>query len=301
MLRSFGFACAVLCAALSSARAAEDCKLHRIGVMDMIVDREGVSVMITVNGTPEKMVVDTGGTYSMLRASVVQSLGLSTKPLDTERLRMTGVGGKVVKDMAVASNVMFGNMPAKEFAFVIAPEDKNLGDAAGTIGPEVLANFDADFDVAGHKLSLFSPDHCRGKVVYWTKDPVAIVPMQQNKLGQFEIAVTLDGKSLDAKFDTGSTISWMSYETAKSLFGWRDDDPRLKFISDREGVRYPFASLALEGITIEHPEIDLPKDAVIDLDLSNDKMFLGMNILRHLHFYIAYRENNLYLSAADAH
>jgi predicted aspartyl protease len=301
MLRSVGFACALVCAALSSAKAAEDCKLHRVGVMDMIVDQEGVAVMVTINGTPEKLAVDTGGTYSMLRASVAQSLGLSTKPIDTERMRMTGVGGKVVKDMTVASNVMFGNMPAKEFAFVIAPDDKDMGDAAGTIGPEILANFDADFDIAGHKLTLFSPDHCPGKVVYWTKDPVAIVPMEQNKLGQFEIDVTLDGQSLDAKVDTGSTISWMSYETARSLFGWHDDDPKLKFINDREGYRYPFASLELQGIAITHPVINLPKDATIGIDLSNDKMLIGMNILRHLHFYIAYHENNLYLTAADAH
>ncbi len=38
----------------------------------------------------------------------------------------------------------------------------------GVIGTDLLGKFDVDLDIAHKKLNLFSPDHCKGQVVYWT-------------------------------------------------------------------------------------------------------------------------------------
>ena len=59
--------------------------------------------------------------------------------------------------------------------------------------------------------------------------------------------------------------------------------------------RYPFKSLTFGGVAIDNPDIVLVPDAQSRFP-GGHRFVLGMNILRRLHLYIAYREKKLYVT-----
>ena len=50
-----------------------------------------------------------------------------------------------------------------------------------------------DIDLAHNKLSLFTQNHCRGKVVYWTTSGYIVLPMDLDQDKHIEVPVVLDG------------------------------------------------------------------------------------------------------------
>ncbi len=201
--------------------------------------------------------------------------------------------------------VSFGGASFQNWEFLVSPDFMLPGDASGLLGANVLKAFDVDIDYVNSKLSFFDPDHCPGKVVYWTRTPYARVPMQLDSNWHITIPVTLDGQSITAIVDTGADESVMTYEQARDLFDWKDGDPRLKPLGPsvvngdkrRVAYRFPFSSMTFEGVEVQNPDIVLlPAEQVIH----NAPMLLGASVLRQLHVYIAYKERALYLTGAEA-
>jgi hypothetical protein len=174
----------------------------------------------------------------------------------------------------------------------------------GTLAPDVLQQFDVDFDFAASKLNLFSKEHCPGKVVYWTRAPVAAIPVDLDMWGHLKLPVELDGKKIEAALDTGSSRSFLSLQTAEHKFDFSDDDVRLKPAAPDSSEKphvytFPFKTLKLEGVTVKNPDIVLVSDHDSKIGGSGPRLILGMGILRQLHIYIAYKEEKLYVTGAS--
>ena len=97
------------------------------------------------------------------------------------------------------------------------------GMSDGLLGADFLYYFDLDFDFAKARLRLVSPEHCKGKVVYWTKGDYGTVPFEY-KDRKIRLNIRLDGKDVVAYLDTGAADTVMSLEAAADLFGWNEDD-----------------------------------------------------------------------------
>ncbi len=258
----------------------------------------------SVNDHPMQFMVDTGGVFSVLGAAPANALGLKTRSLpfgvDFKFYGRTQITKSVRPD-----TVSFGGASFQNWEFLVSPDFMLPGDASGLLGANVLKAFDVDIDYVNSKLSFFDPDHCPGKVVYWTRTPYARVPMQLDSNWHITIPVTLDGQSITAIVDTGADESVMTYEQARDLFDWKDGDPRLKPLGPsvvngdkrRVAYRFPFSSMTFEGVEVQNPDIVLlPAEQVIH----NAPMLLGASVLRQLHVYIAYKERALYLTGAEA-
>jgi predicted aspartyl protease len=173
----------------------------------------------------------------------------------------------------------------------------------GTLDPDMMNNFDIDFDFAGGTTYLFSQDHCPAQVVYWTQTGFIAIPMETAPSGPICVPVTINGKSVRAILDTGAVTSVMSMSTAESL-GIKPDDPDLKLkrsygLDGRyKEYTYPFKSLALDGLTVNNPHITIMSDNTIGR-LDSD-MILGIGFLHQLHLYIASWERKLYITPASA-
>ena len=64
---------------------------------------------------------------------------------------------------------------------------------------------------------------------------------------------------------------------------------------------FPFGMLNFEGIAIRNPKIHLIPGQNFDPHGRDDtSVILGMSVLRQLHLYVAYDEQKLYLTAAEA-
>jgi len=291
---------------VQSAPPQASCVLKQFMSLDLNTEPDGrITIPLSVNGHPMQFMVDTGAVISVMGTSPANALGLRQSSLPYgnylqfyDRVRLT--------KLVAPDSIVLGGASVHDWQFLVSPDFMLPGDASGLLGADVLRAFDVDIDYAHGKLNLFSPDHCPGQVVYWTKDARASVPMRPDPGWHITIPVTLDGQSLTAIVDTGAADSVMTYEEARDLFGWKDGDPRLKPLGPSQvngadknrAFRFPFATMTFEGIEVQNPDIVLvPRSTVVR---GAPQLLLGASVLRQLHVYIAYGEKTLYLTGAEA-
>jgi hypothetical protein len=280
-------------------QAAESCQLVRLASVDMNLNAGGtIDVPMTAGGQPLALEVSTGIVFSMISESTVARLGL--KPL--AGATFIGFGGQRIDHYAYVHDVNFGGLRAAKIPMSVVPDSMLPDRIGGVLGPDVMRNYDVEFDFANAKFNLFSRDHCEGQVVYWTKEPFAVIPMQLDDAGHIVVPVRLDGNEVRAAVNTSSARSRISLETVKSLFDLKEDDPRLKPSANSDGTdnTYPFKILSMEGVRVDNPDLHLVPNEVSKLP-GFPKLVLGLNVLRHLHLYIAYKERKLYVTPASAH
>ena len=298
-------AAALFLAVAAPASADDNCRLIQIAVLDMGTTASGsVFVPMTIAGKSVNLVIDTGGIFSMLSDETVQRLGLKKRPAFSASVVM--FGGERITQYTEAPDVVLGGLKADRMPMQVIPKGIMSSDEDGLLAPNILRSYDDDFDFANAKFRLFSPEHCVGKVVYWTTEPAAQIPITLDRVGHIEVSVMIDGKEIRATIDTGAWRSVLSLETARRLFNIDMKDPKLtpaKGTGLQGSLHYPFESLSFKDVRVEHPDLVLIPDETSHFyaDQSAPRLLLGMGILRQLHLYIAYREKKLYVTAASAH
>jgi predicted aspartyl protease len=284
-----------------AARAAGDCRLERTASLDMTSIANGVvTVPVQIGGRPVDMLVDTGGISSLLTESTVDALGLERLPVPAAQNTVL-YGGKRLDHFVIAKDIALGTLSAAKKRFVVAPDSRLPTGAGGTVASDMLASLDVEFDFANARLNLYSQDHCRGRVVTWTRDAIAAIPVRVSKYNQITLEVRIDGMELDATLDTGTSRSVLSLETAEAMFGLSETSPGMQLLGVAGAYRYPFKSLAFGGVTAANPDVVLVSDKYSPRVAGVPPLILGMETLRRLHFFIAYSEGRLYVSPAGAH
>jgi hypothetical protein len=133
--------------------------------------------------------------------------------------------------------------------------------------------------------------------------------------------VKLDGQILSANLDTGASRSTLNLSVAEGDFHLNEKQPdmipvgRMRDKDDSIVFRHAFKSLSFEGLTISNPSLDIipdlergqmerppatgtrMPDSSVEQKLPD--LLIGMDILRHLHLYIAYKEQKLYMTPAS--
>ena len=291
----------------STAMADPECHLKRFETLDIDTSADGtITVPVTIENHPARLTVDTGAAFSVVDESFARSIGLEPRPMGPGMFMMLG-GGIPLSKIVTTHSFKIGRLAGNHFGFVVAPSKVLSPDNMGMLGPDVMGSYDVEIDFAGGKLNIFSPDHCPGQVVYWTQDPDAEVPMKLDRNQHITIPVMLDGKPLTAVADTGAARSFMSLDVAKEIFGLDEKNPALKSlgvvgvnnVAAEQLYHYPFQSLTFEGIEVRNPDIAITKGSAADK--GEPQLLIGIGVLRQLHLYIAYKEQKLYLTSAEAH
>lgn len=274
------------------------------------------------------LLVDTGGAYSGLTKRAVRELNLQTGQYvnrDGSVTYLKDVTGKTEALQTRLPSITLGRLRQENVWFMVLPGADTGGPEidqfGGILGSEMLRNVDVDFDFAGRKLNLFSPDHCAGNVVYWTTQavPVAIVPFTLNANGHIMFRSELDGRRVNTLLDTGFSNTTLNLDVARRVFRIDLNGPDVEKVGELTGgytadrYRRRFKTLTLEGVTINDPMInmlpnmiggvnpDAPRTGSMIRDDRNGlpDLILGMNVLSEMHVYIAYKERKLYLTAAN--
>jgi predicted aspartyl protease len=305
-----------LAGAAEAVDAAENCALRRVAALDIVVGRVPL-VEAQLAGHRRRMVLDTGAFWSSVFKGTVRELALPTNP---SPVRAVGVAGEKSTELVRIPDAVIGNIPLADHQFMVFPGG-NASDVigengvAGLIGAEIFKIFDVDFDFPASKLNLFSPDHCEGKVVYWSGGPVAIVPFKLEDGAHITFPVKVNGKRATALLDTGMSDTSMNLSVAKRLLDLDVDSPSVQRIGNLAGTgtyRTRVDSIEIEGLAITNPMVNLLPDAmgrttrrtqigslvpVSELNLPD--VLLGMTTLTKLHVYIAYKERNLYITSGN--
>jgi predicted aspartyl protease len=285
-------------------------------------DMRAVLIPVTLAGKPKRLLVDTGGAMTEITPEVADELQL---PRQRTAYQLFDVSGKM-SNQYVHVSLQLGRLSTDNIAMMVAPPGQKFGDdmVAGVLAPDVLRHYDVDIDFVAGKFNLLSQDHCEGKVVYWKADALAVVPMRVMDSGHIMLPVLLDGKEVQAILDTGAANSTLSEPIAESEFGLKPgspDVPATGTLIDRPSAttyHHVFKSLGFEGIAVTNPDIDIIPDFTKQIAQENatpelgshivgvksnetqQSMLLGMNILRHFHIYIAYKENRVYITPATS-
>jgi predicted aspartyl protease len=310
-------ACAVF-VTFATAAYADDCKLGRIASFDF-TENGSIVVPVSIEGTSVRMAIDTGAPLSAIDPNVAHNLKLVQHRIIQGA--MFNMSGEPISYIAVLRDLGLGDMHASNVELMVWPSPMTSdGRIGGILAADLLRHYDVDVDFGWHKLSLFSQDHCPGRVVYWTSDNVAVVPVHVVNSGHVIVPVKLDGQPFDAVLDTGSSTSFLSQEAAYRTYHLAPNSPDVVKVSESGGpgglplYRHAFKHLELEGLSIGNPTIAIFENVakvhtpahlgsrIPDTDESGGStdFILGLSELRHLHLYIAYKEQNLYISPASA-
>ena len=242
--------------------------------------------------------IDTGGVFSTVEPEVVSSLKLNTHQ---SNMPLFGIGGRKLSQQVDPENFAIGRLKGKGFSFYVEPRGLRTFD--GTLAPQILGAYDLDIDFAAGTFRLFSQDHCPGQVIYWTQTgPWAIVPITFDKgNGHISIPVSIDGKSIKAVIDTGAVRSVMNLSTARRFLDFDERNPETTAmgVGPQKSYRFPFKTLSFEGVAVAHPDIEILPNNVAAI--AGRDLILGIDVLRQLHVYIAYKEEKMYLTSASAH
>jgi predicted aspartyl protease len=294
LILSFGIALIWSLSPLGAlAASAPECELTRLATVKTDTLPDGrIKIPVTVENHPLSFIVDTGGINTTINWELAKQLGL---PVKQTPQKLMGVAGSILNFYIIGDDLSVGELHVKDLPIYI--ETRALADADGTLALDVLQSYDVDIDFSQGSLSLISQDHCRGQVGDWATTSSTSIPINITRDGHIRFPVNIDGKSIMAILDTGSAISLISAKAAAEL-GIDPQAPELALIRDTGQYQiysYPFHSLDFGQVSLPSPHIVIASDNFIE-GLGGD-LVLGIDALRQMHLYIAYREKRLYVAA----
>jgi len=258
---------------------------------------------VRVNGTEVAAILDTGAEKSAVMDGLVTRLGLLADP--REGSLMSGVGGEgtVQNDVLVQGFELAGFDPGDDHYPVIAIPGAGEGpDPVGAlVGVDLLGHFDLELDLAHGRAALYDPDRCAGPLPEslpgWS-GRVERVPLDVTWGGRLLLPVKVDGQTLTALLDSGSTATVIDLPAATRLgvtAAMLAAEPGGEGFG-AAGVNFhralhTFHSLQVGGITERSPRL-----SVLDRDLRESDMLLGLDWLRQRHVLISFRRHTLYIA-----
>jgi hypothetical protein len=334
MNRIIALGAALIALGLASPALAQDCgPLVLINSLPLTVQGARMTVPVTMNGQPEKMIFATGGGVSTINQKTVDALKLDTM---NARFRQLDYSGHA-SEKFVAMDFKLGDLENKDLQFLITPDPEagNDDDSAGILATDILSHYDVELDLSENKLNLFSQKHCDGHVVYWHPAAVAVMPITLEKprgvtiQGHLKpiprrdvhvwVDILLDGKPFKAVISTSTARSTIFAKAAYSL-GVSPDSPgavKLAPINGGSGPQpfgYMFKTLTFDTVTVTNPHMAVIPDLIGSKDVNNTintdslvhreyddlgpDITIGMDILKKLRTYIAFGERRLYVTPA---
>jgi predicted aspartyl protease len=301
---------------------AETCEpLKKYTTMPFRLGDEGrIYVPATVAGRQTHLMVDTGAYWSSLNQDMAQALNLTTR---MPAFEMRDATGERMRKSGVVPEVKIGtlNFGAAEFFVNNHNARGTIEQDGGIMGRNFMTQVDVEIDNAGKTVSLFSPIHCRGDGVYWADEAVTLefkkakanrplgtrIRQTQSKEYANQIdtpAVTamLEGEAVTVLFDTGATHTFMDKEFARRRMGITETSPGAKpagkaYASgggETDVFSYVFSTLTIGGIKFENVTARIG-------DFDNDThVILGMNEMKHLRLYFAFRDGMIHVTYANA-
>jgi predicted aspartyl protease len=252
---------------------------------------------VSVDGTIVPAILDTGAQASAVTEGVVTRLGLLSDPRNGSV--MSGVGGEGVEqnDAIVAHFELAGFDPhSGHYPVVSLPVDAVGDEPLGAlVGVDMLGHFDIDLDVGHGKAILYDPDRCTGAPPAWQESAIK-VPMEMIfGSGRLVMTVKIDGQDVRALLDSGASASVLDRKAAERL---GVTPAMLAHEMGGEGfgaagVNFHHALHTFRSLEIAGERYDSPKISVLDRDLTDADMLLGLDWLRRHHVLISFRRRLL--------
>jgi tetratricopeptide (TPR) repeat protein len=303
LLRRIACLSVLLAAALSTAGAANRCRLLMSRPLPVTMEDLQPVVSADIDGVAARFIIDTGSFFDFLSPAAAARFKL---PLvyAPPWYYVSGVGGAVIPKIATVKTFSLAGMSAKDAQFLVGNNDFGHGEA-GLLGQNILRLADADFDFADGALRFVKPQHCGHlALAYWAspQQSVGEVDLHWTSRRRPELIgkAAVDGHDIHVLFDTGSAQTILSLAAAKRA-GITPESPGVVPAGRTRGMgrhtvevwSAPIAKFEIGGEAIEHTHL-----LIGDIGLSDDDvdMLLGADFFLAHHIYVAYSQNKLYFT-----
>lgn len=260
-------------------------------------------IPVSINGLEKLFLFDTGGGITQIARNTAEESNLT---LRSGNVRVFDLAGNVSRDQTRVDRFAFGRLAQRDVPLAISPPIP----FEGIFAPDRLLDYDVDMDFGTDTLSLFSPGRCPDGTPTWK----AMAPIALDGT-HIVVPVTLDGQTMNAFLDTGASNTTLQAEYAQRLFMFPLGDAQtpesgvLNGVSSLKTYRHIFQSIAFGTVTIHNLRVTLIPDVMgrggdpsrtqSALTAAAPKMIIGMDVLRVLHVYIAFKERKMYVSQAS--
>jgi hypothetical protein len=302
----------------SASAKADECAKFRGFNVDLTPIEAGYVMPLGIAGTPRQFFLELGSALTKMDEAIAEELKFPMKPMPNGISVVDGAGP--FTRIAVVPELMLGPVNRKDTEILIGSHRSDWGaSASGVAGMDVFHGLDLELDLAHNRLGLYLPrEGCKfapfWPAVEWGTGDLKIVPT-----GGFILPMYLDDRKLFVTINTREARTFMSFESARTLFGIKEGDPRLvqaEFRVPGEVVyRFPFRSLSGgNNVTINAPEIYIIGNTQTcggirqQVRWTNTKVYkcfgggdlqLGNNLLKELHFFFAIKDKKVYFTLAE--
>lgn len=295
--------------------------------MDKVPGSNLMTVTASINDSPQKMLFDIGRASSQLWNSTATKLHIAVEPGGSD----WDFGGRYSENAARIGRLNLGSITSGGFYLQVSP-DPSVASAPfdGLLRNDVMWMYDIDLDFAHQRLNYFSPEQCKGAGIYWAPSTITSVPIVAYagtqygnrspipRLGTAYVVAALEGRAIVALLDTSADRSFLNPDVAKNIFKLNAESFEPGEINDggtliKAGL-HRFSSLTLGGLTASNFQIAIPIDIktqssqithinrtarqYYDLHEILPDLVIGMDLLRHSHLYVSYKNDRVYVSAA---
>jgi tetratricopeptide (TPR) repeat protein/predicted aspartyl protease len=279
------------------------CKLGQIA--EFPVTMVGLSPLMSANidGTDVKLVVDSGGFYSLMSAGSASELKLKISPAP-HGFYLTGAGrGAVDVSIGTVTTFTIAGVPLHKVEFLVGGSETGQG-SAGVLGLNFLNMADAEYDLGQGVVRLMKADGCgKAMLAYWVKAaaPYSVmdtVPEPQVKISHIIGTAYLNGTQIRVLFDTGAGASIISLEAAARA-GIKASSPGVVRGGTSNGIGRgnfatfigPFASFKIGDEEIKNTRLRFG-----DIHLDNTDMLIGADFFLSHRIYVANSQHKVYFT-----
>ena len=289
------------CAEATGAEAPGACGL--VGQSVLPISRVGpfVSVDSRVDGTPARLMVDSGAQATVLSAAAARRAGAV---LDLHRVvRATGIGGTATYPTARIGRLLLGNIPVEPAVVAVMP---TVPVVDGNIGMDILGDVDLDFNLPAGRITLHRGWLCPGTGPPWATGATELrTQARQSRLLpptarplQLLLVMALDGVPALAMVDSGAGRTLVSRSFVARL-GVTD-----AALAARPPLRLSGLSpLGAEGrwwqfheARIGTERLNAPVMVVADLHDQGFDLLLGMDYLATHRVWLSYGTRRIFVA-----
>lgn len=302
-----------------------DCRLKRLALVDLQISPAGiVTIPVAINGEATRMALDTSEPLNAVSGGTASRLRLRRQ---TSQVWMFYVRSVQTREFVKLERLSIGDLSWSGLDALVVSDSQFLEGkdpatgVAGSLGIAMFSGVDLELDFSGHRMMIYSQDHCPGAVVSWSRAYYKIA-MKRQEHGNLYFPMELDGRRVDTTLSTRDRRSVLTTDAARKGFGF---DRRSAEVRHETGVHgdpdyFRPMELTSEGFDIMNARISLgtPEDAPCELVVSKDPqqsvhyvehsgsgscfsvpLRLGVDVLSKMHLYLAFKEQALYFTVAD--
>ena len=297
MIRWLAAAAVVAASMVHPVPADAKCQVGRYLDLPVTMVGRQPTVTIQINGRDARMLLDSGAFFSTIAKANALEYGLDIHDLGGARL--VGVGGSTSMGVATAKELRIDGHAIPKVDFAVGGSDTGL---AGILGQNILGLADVEYDLPHGMVRIMKGTDCKGiGMAYWagTKpfSSLSIRPRDRNQRHTIG-TVTIDGKKVDAVFDTGAQRSLLTQAAARRI-GMAPDGPGVIPDGYAYGMgqgrvkssRAQFASIDIGGEIIRKPWITFADQSFADAE-----MLIGIDFFLTHRIYVDNANHRLFIT-----